>query len=547
MALKSDYKSSLHYLALQPNNLEHPFDEFLLYFTNKDIGRLDLAISETILRNEFIKGLNLFYKHNEITCQDEFKMLVNHNISFEKCVAKSITIGRSEEDILLLTRLLSNSPNLTEIYASFISNESLLEISRKCGVILQVISTELKVDCSVTMIEQICQSCPNLRVLDCFSNITIYEGDEIIQVIVQNCPFIENISLEGIHMTNVAVNALATIHNLASFVCCNNSLTSSAIQNMLQSNRNMHTLNLRACCADNVRTLVSSIGNYCGNLINLVLRGNIDVPTLFLDNFEDLCRGCPLLDTLTLEFFALPTGALTALAHHCPLLSDLTLTLGQGVADAEVRELFDQCTRLDRVDLEFVELSPLLQLDPIAPGPPCDVGYPSVTNLHASGRGITNRMVQDILSSCLNVVYVNFYGCSNVTYDGFLTVAQRCSSMRSLSIDSCIQLTEEGLIGLLPYCGSLTALTFHTVPITDKVLIQVSQSCPFLLILHVVCSQKPLTEVGIVAVASTCVYLQNYEVDLCEVAMTPTLALMREGKLYPHTGFSMLEGPRYIQ
>ena len=546
MALKSDYKSSLHYLALQPNNLEHPFDEFLLYFSNKDIGRLNLAISETILRNEFIKGLNLFYKNNEITCQDEFKMIVNHNISFEKCIAKSITICRSEDDILLLTRLLNNSPNLAEIHASFISNESLLEISRRCGSKLQVISTELKVDCSIHMIEQICQSCPNLRVLDCFCNITIYEGDEIIQVIVQNCPFIETISLKGIHMTNVAVNALATIHNLASFVCCNNSLTSSAIQNMLQSNRNMHTLNLRACCADNVRTLVSSIGNYCGNLINLVLRGNTDVPTLSLDDFEDLCRGCPLLDTLTLEFFTLPTGALTALARHCPLLSDVTLTLGQGVADAEVRELFDRCTRLDRVDLDFAELSPLPQLEPIAPGPRCELGYPSVTNLHASGRGMTNRIVQDILSCCLNVVHVNFYACSNVMYGGFLTVAQMCSSMRSLNIDCCIQLTEEGFINLLPYCGSLTALWLHSAPITDKVLIQVSLSCPYLHYLKVICSQKPLTEVGIVAVASTCIFLQNYEVDLCDVVMTPTLALMREGKLYPHTGFSMLEGPDRI-
>ena len=547
MALKSDYKSSLHYLALQPNNLEHPFDEFLLYFTNKDIGRLDIAISETILRNEFVKGLNLFYKNNEITCQDEFKMIVNHNVSFEKCIAKTVTICRSEEDVLLLTRFLNNSPNLTEIYAHFISNESLLEISRRCGSKLQIISTELKVDCSVHTIEQICQSCPNLRVLDCFSNITIYEGDEIIQVIVQNCPLIEIISLTGIHMTNVAVNALATIHNLASFVCCNNSLTSSAIQNMLQSNRNMHTLNLRACCADNVRTLVSSIGNYCGNLVNLVLRGNTDVPTLFLDNFEDLCRGCPLLDTLTLEFFALPTGALTALARHCPMLRDLTLTLRQGVVDAEVRELFDRCIRLQSVELDFAKLSPLPQLESIAPGPHSDVGYPSVTELYITGCGITNRMVQDIMSSCLNVGYIHFTGCSNVTDNGFFTIARRCRNKHTLGFHRCIQLTEEGLIKLLPYCGSLTALSLHTAPITDKVLIQVSISCPFLLILHVVCSQKPLTEVGIIAVASTCVYLQSYDVNLCEVVMTPRLALMREGKLYPHTAFSMLEGPGYIQ
>ena len=68
---RSDYKSILHYLALQPSSSGLSFDEFLLYFSNKDIGKLELAISESILRDAFLKRLGLFYNHNEITCFEE--------------------------------------------------------------------------------------------------------------------------------------------------------------------------------------------------------------------------------------------------------------------------------------------------------------------------------------------------------------------------------------------------------------------------------------------------------------------------------------------
>ena len=82
---RGDYKSSLHYLALQPGHSGVSFEDFLLYFSNKDIGKLDLAISETILRNAFHKRLGLFYNHNIITCLGEFKLICTRNLSIQKC------------------------------------------------------------------------------------------------------------------------------------------------------------------------------------------------------------------------------------------------------------------------------------------------------------------------------------------------------------------------------------------------------------------------------------------------------------------------------
>ena len=91
---RDNYKSILHYLALQPHS-GLSFEEFLLYFSNKDIGKLDLAISETILRDAFHKKLASFYNHNNIiTCLGEFKMITNRHVRLEKCKAIEISIGK---------------------------------------------------------------------------------------------------------------------------------------------------------------------------------------------------------------------------------------------------------------------------------------------------------------------------------------------------------------------------------------------------------------------------------------------------------------------
>ena len=90
---KDDYKSSLHYLVLQLGHSGLSCEEFLLYFSNKDIGKLDLAISETVLRDAFHKRLGSFYNRNKMTCFGEFKMITNRNASLEKCNAPEVSIG----------------------------------------------------------------------------------------------------------------------------------------------------------------------------------------------------------------------------------------------------------------------------------------------------------------------------------------------------------------------------------------------------------------------------------------------------------------------
>ena len=97
------YIIGLHNLALQPSHSELSFDEFLLYFSNKDIGKLDLAISETILRAAFHQGLGSFYDYNKITCIEEFKMISSRKISLGECIAPDLSIGENSQSFTSLT------------------------------------------------------------------------------------------------------------------------------------------------------------------------------------------------------------------------------------------------------------------------------------------------------------------------------------------------------------------------------------------------------------------------------------------------------------
>ena len=91
--LNAGYNSSLHYLVLQPGHSGF-VEEFLLYFSNKDIGKLDLSISEKSLRHVFHQRLASFYKHKSITCLGEFRMIVNRKISVMIINAFNLSISK---------------------------------------------------------------------------------------------------------------------------------------------------------------------------------------------------------------------------------------------------------------------------------------------------------------------------------------------------------------------------------------------------------------------------------------------------------------------
>ena len=88
-------KSVLHYLALQHSQSGLSFEESLLsYLTPKDIGKLDIAISEAPLRKGFHNCLPSYYNKTKVNSIDELKLIVNRRLSLEKFTAPMISVGQ---------------------------------------------------------------------------------------------------------------------------------------------------------------------------------------------------------------------------------------------------------------------------------------------------------------------------------------------------------------------------------------------------------------------------------------------------------------------
>lgn len=78
------YLSSLHYILLQPPNSGFSFltEQFLLFLSNKDIGKLDITLSKKDMRQAFHSRLGSYYVINDIKSKAELELLVKRSISF---------------------------------------------------------------------------------------------------------------------------------------------------------------------------------------------------------------------------------------------------------------------------------------------------------------------------------------------------------------------------------------------------------------------------------------------------------------------------------
>ena len=306
-------------------------------FQTRDIGKLDLAISETILRDAFHKRLGSFYNHNIITCLDEFKMIVNRNLSIEKCDAPNVSIGNyryleylgivdfvinNEEPEQLLSLMLEHSPQLANICFKFITVKGLNLIATHCGPNLRSINTKVD-DNSLEAIQSICRACPNLRDLSLRDFRDDSTGNRLILTEVQYCQSIEVLpSLR--HLTDITMNALATIHTLKKLYVFSDGCTSTAIQRVPQSNSNLTAVAWHGFFVDDA--LVSCIGRYCGTLQRLQLSRD-DLPSLSNSALVEVYRGCPLLEVFELQQRGgVSNFVLRALFEDCPKLTKLVLS-----------------------------------------------------------------------------------------------------------------------------------------------------------------------------------------------------------------------------
>ena len=519
---RGDYKSILHYLTLQSGHSGLSFEDFLLYFTNKDIGKLDLAISETILRDAFHKRLGSFYNSNIITCIFEFKMIVKRNLSIEICDAPNVFIGNysyllnlgmfdfvmdNEEAEHLLSQLLENSPQLTKICFKFITVKGLSLIAHHCGPALRTMNTEID-DNSLKAIQSMCRACPNLRALSLRCIGAEPNGDDLILTAMQHCPSIEVLpSLR--YITDIAMNALATIHTLKHLSIPSDDCTSSAVQKVLRANPNLADIFLLS----QNDALVNCIGRYCGNLKRLTI-GREFPPPISNGSLVEVFRGCPLL-----EYFNLHQRS-------------------GGMSNVALKAMFEFCPHLTEFELFSVELTE----QPSPAGEPVIYkSYPSLLKLWLMCGGVSTSAFRDIFTHCTNLQVVHLDSCDQITDETIRVMAQSCTSLNTLHVMSCKNVTVAGLLEVASHCTSLMELLLYRMPINDEALVQLSLHCPSLTNLSLMsCMDGLLTEAGILAMLERCTRLTFLLIsrDMLE-AFLPTLDLTKLRQLYPHIQFKI--------
>ena len=521
---RSDYKSSLYYLFLQPSHSGLSFEDFLLHFSNKDIGKLDLAISETILRDAFYQRLGSFYNRNIITCQDEFKMIVNRNLSIEKCDAPNVSIGNcryleylgivdfvvnNEEAEQLLSLMLEHSPQLANICFKFITVKGLNLIATHCGPNLRSINTKVG-DNSLEAIQSICRACPNLRDLSLRFIGDEPNSNELILTVVQCCPLIELLpSLR--YITDVAMNALATINTLKQISVFSDNCTSAAVQRVLKSNPSLGGLVFHGSFIDDA--LVNCIGRSFGHLKRLTI-GKLSQPALSDNNLVEVFRGCPLLESFhLLQPRRMSTAALRAMFEHCHHLIELGVFSGA-----------------------------MPEEPPLAGESVLHAHYPSLRKLKVRENGVADSTLQGIFTHCTSLSEIYLDSCSQITDESIRVLARSCASLSFIGLSDCMNLTNIGVLEVATHCTNLTTLDLTRMPVNDEVLIQLSLHCPNLTRLNLGnCKGGPVTEAGVLAIVEGCTGLTFLTIRGRNTvkSLLPTLDLTRLKQSYPHITFKI--------
>ena len=379
-----------------------------------------------------------------------------------------------------LFQLLEHSPHLSEICFKYISYEGLTHITAShCASLLQLIQT--KVDPKpLGVLLLLCRACPNLRSFSLYSNGTILNGDGIIQTIAQYCPLIQHLSTERRSITNVGMDALATIHTLT---CLELSpgFTSAAVQRVLESNPYIERMDLRGFFIDDA--LIRCIGRISGNLRSLRLFKHKSTALCFYMLLE-LFRACPLLQVFMLSQSVWnSTATLRALFEHCPNLAELGLYSGP------------------------------LPGGTLVAGHVLHSYYPSLKRLWVTCEGATGGALRDIFTYCTNLQVVQLVSYAYVTDDSIRVLTRHCHMVDTLHLEDCKNVSIAGLLELAIHCTSLKHLRVSGMLVNDQVLLQVSLNCTSLSSLHLFrCKGRLITETGILAVVEACTGLTSISI-----------------------------------
>ena len=287
--------SSLGYIISLAAILGRPFDEFYLYFDNYELGKLDMALSEFRLRDDFCKVVGSFYNHNVITCVDELEWLLYREVKLETArmdftlpskFYSSVTsekytnitlcmIGGYDEGELY-DRLARVSPHLTTVSGKHITSIGLRALGWMCGATLTTLNFDT-IEANEHDQQLSFQRCPLLKVLKVIWPYFRYSPHSLL-AFADCCPHLETLTLSECFLTTELVAALNSLTVRSLYLSCCHQSEYLAGSNFFTS---FASVNLECLVLDYAKdyaydATIQSIASCCPNLksfslINTVL------------------------------------------------------------------------------------------------------------------------------------------------------------------------------------------------------------------------------------------------------------------------------------
>lgn len=464
-------------------------------------------------------------------------MLANRHVSIDKCHAPEVSIGAfvfvyykclkvnfyfviidnkmAEE---LLSRCLAQSLDILELHFKHISVNGLRSIASHCGPSLRILKTEVDDKKSLAALQSVCKSCANLIILDLEGFYPEKFSEDLVLTAVQYCPLIQRLPTLHLDLSDLAMSVLASLYTLTELKLRRYSNSSSeAIQRILQSNPSISCISLEGDYIEDA--LITCIGRSCSNLKRLrFIQDTYIYNTAGVDNI--------FANTLS-------DSALFELFSSCTHLEEFTLHQASVFTVASLRAMFLYCEKLTTLELRINSPTPASS-EPFLEGP-----YPSLTKVTLEFDGVA---AQDLFTYCINMREVKLRHMLQLTDEAIKPFLYNCINLDTFTLDSCGDMTIDGMNYIASHCPHLRVLTLAVMPINENVLIQLSLYCPKLtsLSIHSCHQEGPFTEAGVLALVERCTNLTALTIGGPSLRpFTRTLELMKQGQLYTHIKFNI--------
>ena len=135
---------------------------------------------------------------------------------------------------------------------------------------------------------------------------------------------------------------------------------------------------------------------------------------------------------------------------------------------------------------------------------------------YQSNPQITDHTSQSIAEHCTGLQSLSLNSCRDITDAGLIIISEHCPNLKSLKVGDCGKITDVSIISMSNHCTGLQSLDLRWCrQITDASIISISTHCTRLQELDLErCEQ--IRDASIISISTHCSGLQSLNLDNCD-------------------------------